>query len=246
MLDAVQQKLADEAIVYAKANKKRIAKEKTDSRVYLPEREPVAVFMAGSPGAGKTESSKALVEELEGKRADGGRILRIDPDDFRECCPGYDGHNSVVFQGAVSIIVDKILDLAHEQKQSFILDGTLAHYERALSNINRCLRKDRTVQILYVYQEPTLAWRFVLAREAEEGRCIPLEGFVDQYFAAREVVNRLKRELGPRIKVDLLLKPHDASARVYQAGIEQIDHFVPETYDRATLVERLSGIRLGA
>ena len=232
MLTPEQQAISDAAVEFARTNKKRIAKEMTDTSIFLPEEHPVSVFMAGSPGAGKTESSKILVRELESRRPD-GRILRIDPDDFRAHCPGYDGHNSVLFQGAVSIIVDKILDLAHSQRQSFLLDGTLAHYDRARANIERCLKKDRTVQILYVYQDPLLAWQFVRARESEEGRCIPVASFVDQYFAAREVVNRLKRELGPAIKVDLLLKPHDDSARVYQAGIEQIDYHVPETYDQS-------------
>jgi len=84
-----------------------------------------------------------------------------------------------------------------------------------------------------------LAWEFVQARETEEGRQIPVESFVDQYFAARDAVNRLKRELGPNIKVDLLVKPHDASRRLYEAGIEQIDNYVSETYDRASLAEGL-------
>lgn len=239
MFTPAQQAIVDAAIKYARENKKTIGKSLTDTAIYLPEKEPVSVFMAGSPGAGKTESSRALVAELEGRRKDGGKVLRIDPDDMRVHCPGYDGHNSQLFQGAVSIIVDKVLDLAHEQKQSFILDGTLANYGRALANIQRCLRKGRAVQILYVYQDPVMAWEFVLAREEEEGRGIPVESFIDQYFDAREVVNRLKRELGADIRVDLLLKPHDASTRVYQANIEQIDHFVPETYDRAGLEARL-------
>ncbi len=243
MVTPEQQGIVEAAVAFAKGNKKRIAKELTDTSIYLPEVEPVSVFMAGSPGAGKTESSKALVEQLEGRRTDGGKVLRIDPDEMRRYCPGYAGHNSALFQGAVSIIVEKILDYAHHQKQSFILDGTFANYEKAKLNVERCLKKGRTVQVLYVYQDPALAWQFVLAREAEEGRCIPLERFIDQYFAARQVVNSLKREL-PQIKVDLLLKPYGPSAKVYQAGIEQIDHFVPETYDRAALVERLSGIKL--
>lgn len=239
MFTPEQQTICNAAVEFARANKKRIAKELTDTSIYLPEIDPVSVFMAGSPGAGKTESSKELVRELESGRND-SKILRIDPDDLRAHCPGYDGHNSALFQGAVSIIVGKILDLAHDQRQSFLLDGTLANYDRARANVDRCLKKGRTVQILYVYQDPVLAWQFVQAREAEEGRCIPVASFVDQYFLAREVVNRLKRELGPSIKVDLLLKPHDASARVYQAGIEQIDYFVPETYDRQALTDRLS------
>jgi predicted ABC-type ATPase len=188
--------------------------------------------MAGSPGAGKTEASIELIEKL------GTRVIRIDPDELRSECPGYTGANAYLFQPAVSVLVEKIHDMALEQNQSFLLDGTLSHYERARRNIERSLGRNRTVQILYVYQDPKLAWDFVVARETEEGRRIRPDTFVDQYFAARDVVNRLKHEYGARVAVDLLLKNNDNSNRLYKAGIDQIDHHIPENYSRSD-VERL-------
>ena len=226
----------DAAVAYAQANKKRLCKELTDPRVYLPEEDPVAVFMAGSPGAGKTEASRELLAEFE---SDGSRVLRIDPDDLRYLCPGYDGTNAWLFQGAVSILVARMLDLAHSQRQSFVLDGTLSNYHSARSNVERCLKKRRTVQILYVYQDPILAWEFVQARELEDGRRIPPERFIEQYFAAREVVNKLKEEFGAGIAVDLLVKPHDLATRLYRAGIDKIDYHVPEKYTRLDLERHL-------
>ena len=55
---------------------------------------------------------------------------------------------------------------------------------------------------------------------------------------ARDVVNQLKRVFGKKISVDLLLKNNDNSHRLYQAGVDQIDHYVPEKYSR-TDVEKL-------
>jgi len=89
------------------------------------------------------------------------------------------------------------------------------------------------VQILYVYQEPGQAWKFVQARETAEGRRIEPEDFVRQYFAARDVVNRLKTELGKRIQVDLLMKNNDGSQQFYRAGVDQIDNHIPEKYSVA-------------
>jgi hypothetical protein len=66
-----------------------------------------------------------------------------------------------------------------KQRQSFLLDGTLASYEVAQGNIERALGKGRLVQILYVYQEPLLAWTFVQAREACEGRRILRKDFIN-------------------------------------------------------------------
>lgn len=131
-------------------------------------------------------------------------------------------------------------DCALSQRQSFLLDGTLANFEIAEKNIDRSLRKGRPVLILYVYQRPELAWEFVKAREKVEGRNIPVDEFVRQYFAARDVVNRLKKRFGKAIEVDLLLKNTDGTHRVYEANIDQIDNHVPETYDRAALEQLLS------
>ena len=145
------------------------------------------------------------------------------------------GKNSWLFQGAASTWVDRMLDLAFSQRQSFILDGTLSDLDRARRNIERCLRHGRAVKILYVYQDPLLAWRFVQAREAEEGRHISTERFIEIYFQAREVVNALKAEFGPNVSVDLLFKPNDNTAKLSRVGIDRIDYHVPERYTREEL-----------
>lgn len=222
-----EKRIEQEAFDWAKKHRKAIARELTDPQVFAPEEHPVSVFMAGSPGAGKTEAS---IELIESQSNGGARVLRIDPDELRERIPGYAGGNAWLFQRAVTPIVERMLDLALDQRQSFLLDGTLSSYEVAEKNIVRSLRKDRTVQLLYVYQEPQLAWQFVLAREAKEGRRIEPEDFIRQYFAAREVVNRLKIRFGAQIQVDLLMKNNDGSHRFYRAGVDQIDNHIPEKY----------------
>lgn len=214
---------------------KNIAKRLTDTEKFIPEDNPVSVFMAGSPGAGKTEASIELLAKL-----DGTPILRIDPDELRSEFKNYNGTNAWLFQKAVSILVEKIHDMALDQKQSFLLDGTLSNYAKAKANIERSLKHHRTVQILYVYQEPQLAWQFVQARESIEGRRIRREHFIEQYFASRDAVNKLKIEFGKVIHVDLLLKNNDNSNRVYKAWIDQIDNHISEKYTPADLERMLS------
>ena len=227
------ERVKQEALAFAKKHRRDIARRLTNPSIYAPEENPVSVFMAGSPGAGKTEASTELIAKL------GTPVIRIDPDELRIECPGYNGSNAYLFQPAVSVLVEKIHDMALEQRQSFVLDGTLANYERARANIDRSIGRGRTVQVLYVYQEPRLAWEFVQAREAAEGRRIPTERFIEQYFAARDVVNRLKAELGKAIKVDLLLKNNDNSNRLYQAGVDRIDTHIPERYSRSDVEQML-------
>ncbi|MGY0556412.1 MULTISPECIES: zeta toxin family protein [unclassified Lysobacter] len=224
------------ANAYAQANRKAIAAERTDPHVYLSEKSPVSVFMAGSPGAGKTEASIELLAQH------GDRVLRIDPDELRELLPGYEGHNASLFQRAVSTLVNRMLDLAFKQSQTFLLDGTLTNYSIAAHNIDRSLQRKRVVQILYVYQEPHQAWEFVQEREALDGRHIPPEQFIHQYFEARNVVNRLKKTFGRSISVDLLLKNIDGTNGMYVDNIDLIDGHIPEKYDETALRRILSTI----
>lgn len=233
-MDETDSKTAEAAIAYAKANRRTIAKRLTDTAIYPSEFVPVSVFMAGSPGAGKTEASIELID-----RFGGWPVLRIDPDELREEFPGYTGHNAWLFQRAVARVVDAVLDQAFRRNQSFVLDGTLASYDVACKNVRRSLERDRQVQILYVYQEPMLAWGFVQAREVAEGRRIEPVHFVDQYFGAREVVNRLKAEFGRSIHVDLLMKNNDNSHRFYRAGVDRIDSHIPERVSRTELEQML-------
>jgi len=79
-----EEAIKDEALEYARQNKKIIAREKTDTARFAQEEEPVSVFMAGSPGAGKTEASIELLASVE---ESGFEILRIDPDELRNEFP---------------------------------------------------------------------------------------------------------------------------------------------------------------
>lgn len=219
------------ALEHARGIKKRFAKAMTDKSVYPSEASPVSVFMAGSPGAGKTEASKALIERFD------NQVIRIDADDYRDEFrdQGYTGDNSWLFQPAVSVLVEKIHDFAINQKQSFILDGTLTNYDKAKLNIERSIRKGRTVHILYVYQDPVRAWEFVKAREVVEGRMIPVQRFMQQYFEARDCVNRLKRHFGSNIQVDLLIQDRDNRLSKYKANIRDVDSHVIEKYTLVSL-----------
>jgi UDP-N-acetylglucosamine kinase len=226
------EKVKLEAENFARLNKKQIARKLTDPAKFPPDAQPVAVFMSGSPGAGKTEASLRLIENLS---PTGNGVLRIDSDDLRVRIPGYTGTNSSLFQSATSIIADRMQDCAIEQHQNYVFDGTLTNEIRARENILRCLKHEYSVYIIYVYQDPIQAWAFVKAREQRDGRIVPKEAFIDQYFRARECVNYLKVEFGNKIEVHLIVKNLDGTDFRYKANIRSIDSYVPETYTRDTL-----------
>ncbi|WP_438863959.1 zeta toxin family protein [Neptunicella sp.] len=88
-----EKRIEENAIKFAKNNRTSIANELTDLEQYPTDEEPVSVFMAGSLRAGKTEASKAFLEELKAEN-----VIRIDPDELREHFENYHRDNSYLFQ----------------------------------------------------------------------------------------------------------------------------------------------------
>ena len=167
------------SFVRVKKNKKLIANRIVDP--FPEEEDPVSVFMAGSPGAGKTEVAKSLINAF------GGSALRIDNDELRCEFDSYTGDNSHLFQDAATRLVEAVHDRALKNKVSFILDTTLSSYEMAKKNIERSLKKGRGIMVIFVYQSPENAWRFVQAREKIEGRRVPPEVFIIDLIIALNV-----------------------------------------------------------
>jgi len=231
MLLMDDQEIIKKAITFANKNKKVIAQRYTDKATHTPEVHPISVFMAGSPGAGKTESAKELIEKF----SNGSVVLHIDPDNLRSEFEDYSGNNSSLFQGATSILVDKIHDLSLNQKQSFVFDGTLSNLGRSIENIERSLKRDREVFIIYVYQDPVQAWGFVKKRAQKDGRFVPKDAFISQYFSARENVNNIKSKFGKKVNVHLVVKNIDGSDFRYVENIDRIDSYVKEKYSEEEL-----------
>lgn len=191
---------------------------------------PISMFMAGSPGAGKTEVSKYLLKELQSK------CIRLDPDDLRSCFTDYTGSNSKLFQSAVSIAIEKLHDHVIDKSKSFILDGTFWQYGVAKKNVERSINKGRIVVIVYVYQDPVIAWRFTKQRELKEGRNIPKESFIEQFIGARETVQKIKDEFGDKVRVWLIQRNLESDQNMdFNFNILNIDSFIKTEYSRETL-----------
>ena len=193
-------KMSDEALVWVKANQKMIIERFAGAYVSAKDI-PVSIFMGGSPGAGKTEFSKNLLDLLQKRER---QIVRIDPDEIRECLPNYIRGKSHVFQPAVSIAVEKLHDHVLHTKKHFLLDGTSANFSKFRDNISRSLDKSRSVTVEYVYQEPIVAWDFTKKREAVEGRNIPKEAFIEQLFSSYRNISLVKEEFGERIVINVI------------------------------------------
>ncbi|MDD9883678.1 MAG: zeta toxin family protein [Gammaproteobacteria bacterium] len=210
---------------FARANAKQIAADFLAD--FNSAENPVSAFMAGSPGAGKTEFSKRFVQGA-------GNVARIDADELRDCFTvcGYDGANSHLFQKAATRLVHAIHDLALKRQVSFLMDGTFAGEKMARQNIQRSLKRGRGVFVIFVYQSPQAAWDFVQRREAVEGRRIRPGDFAQKFCASQAVVNKMKAEFGGDITLSLVVKDLDNAAnRFYRKSIERVDDHLPERHD---------------
>lgn len=236
-----EQKIINRAIFYAKGHAKEIIKKFADPEKYKPDPTPVSIFMAGSPGAGKTEFSKGLLDTLFGDQLD-KFIVRIDADEIRNEIPGYDGTNAYLFQPAASILVDKIHDHVLAKSQDFILDGTLSNFERAKKNVQRSLSKREVVFIAYIYQDPVIAWSFTKRREEKEGRRIPRDAFIKHFFNAKETVNNLKKHFGNQITIYLIEKNFQQEIVAIKENIDVIDSHIKFKYTKNTLNEALKDL----
>lgn len=234
------EEICSAAIEFAKHNKEGIARKFTDPAMYTPDAIPISVFMAGSPGAGKTEFSKNLISILE--KNNEHRVIRIDGDEIRPTIPGYIGSNSYLFQGAVSLIVEKMHDHVLHNGQTFVFDSTFSKYDKAIDNIKRSLKKKRPVFIFYVYQKPEVAWKFTEAREKTEGRNIPKSAFIEQFFGARDTINRIRTEFVKDIIIFLVKKDFEKNTveDITQLKAEEsIDNYISESYTKEKLEEEL-------
>lgn len=221
-------------------------KEKKNIRVIIedvvrqsnvgPQENPVSIFMAGSPGAGKTEFSKRFLKELKHP------FVRVDPDEVRDYLPGYTGDNSSEFHSAVSIGVEKICDYVIKNRYNLLLDGTLASLDVARKNINRSLRHGRKVAIFYLFQNPQIAWEFTQKREKREGRKITKGIFVSNLIDSHENVNVLKKEFGSAIQILLIEKDYKHSIVQFKVNIDDLDKYLDFSYDKESLRQNLKDV----
>lgn len=224
---------SEQAKTFIKKNKKLLFEKFASVETYKPVENPVSLFMAGSPGAGKTEFSEALLEELSLP------IARIDADEIRKIIPAYNGANSAIVQGGASIGVDILYNYVLKKKLSALLDGTFAKFEIVLRNIERSLAKGREVEIFYIYQEPLLAWEFTQKREKIEGRTVPKKAFIDAYFNSRKNVAKIKKLFKDKILVNIIIKNYKNKVEKSIFDVENIDDYLELKYTKETLNKQL-------
>jgi len=225
--------ISEKAVKYVRRNKSNLISSYVDSKIEYRSKDPECFFMAGSPGAGKTEVSISLIQNIsdETKRS----YVRIDADEIRDFIPYYNKRNSMEIQHAASIGVHLLFDHVMSKTYNFLLDGTFASIKTVEINISRCIERNYKINILYVYQDPKVAWDFTKKREKLEGRPVPKNKFVNAYFASRKNVNIIKSKYGKQVNLYLIIKDINNKVEKTYFNIPSVDHYLKEKYDRKSL-----------
>ena len=89
--------------------------------------------------------------------------------------------------------------------------------------------------IIFVYQDPEQAWRFVKARESVEGRRVPPEAFVEQFINSQAVVSELKKEFRDQVDIIFMEKNLDGTKDKPYFNVADIDAMLDKKCTREPL-----------
>lgn len=215
--------IVEKAHKWIKAHHKKLIDIFCHSSSIVPDEIPTTIFMAGSPGAGKTEFSRNLADTFEQKP------VLIDADEIRKKVPGYSGKTAYLYQKAANKGVNILYDYCCNKGLNVILDGTFA-YAGAIDNVQHSLKHKRNVEIYYLYQDPLLSWSFTKIRERSEYRRVPKDVFITAYLKSMENVKKVKDQFGPKIKLNIVVKDFTTGLNKLELNKESIDSYISKVY----------------
>lgn len=186
---------------------------------------PAAIFMAGLPGAGKTEFTKHLIKKAQLK------VVRLDMDEIATCVEGYRPEVADKYRSGATELLNKSLDLVLKNKLSFIMDGTFSS-KYGIRNVNRAIAHGYMVKIIYIAQDPRTAWHFTLAREKVEHRAIDEDGFIRSYFGTLDNIKVLLASKHDKIAIDVVVKqPDNEIGELFEnVALDKIDKIIKIYY----------------
>jgi len=199
----------EEILAWAKVHKKEVIEQIIAGK--SSQEHPIAIIMAGIPGAGKTEFLNHIIKTLP-------EAIVIDLDILVAQIPGYSPEAYYKYRTAANVLVSALLRYVNKAKINFALDGTFCH-DRGAHNIKEALKHGFDVNLFLINQEPERAWELAEARRKLTGRPISREGFVKTCHKIIPKINEAIDEFGnnPNFyfnavrKTDNILKSYEYS-----------------------------------
>ena len=199
-MNTTDEEIITKATKWAKKNKEKVAIKTIFKRPVKVAKE--CILMAGSPGAGKTETVRNLQLDKTFTILEADAIREMNP--YYKRTEGGQKGNAHLIQKAASIGLNHCRKVCIEKEIAFVQDTTLQnHGSRDL--IKKLLKAGWVVKIFFIFQNPKDAWKFTKAREAEEGRNIPKESFAESFTNILKNLEYIQ-EKHPKIVIKLAIK----------------------------------------
>lgn len=149
---------------------------------------PVAIIMAGLPGAGKTEFLDTFDELL--KKNNFEPFIRIDLDQIVTIFPRYTPQSYERFRSPGNYVLARCIDVARTGNYNMMIDGTFSGTTGAsINNVARLLSSGYLVEMYYMYDDASTAWNYTRSREVETKRGITKDSFL---HSCLNIKNNLK------------------------------------------------------
>jgi predicted ABC-type ATPase len=225
--------MEDRYLKWAKFNRKRIVKAYLTRFEYPSSEHPSIIFMAGLPGAGKTEFASRLLPQLDNK------MLHIDLDEIAENIKEYNPKIAHLFRPGANIILERLYDQSIKKRIDILMDGTLGH-DKALENIERAiLHYNYTARIYFILQDPIKAWEVTQLREKVEFRSIDAEGFAISYYKMLDNLNKLQQKFGDKISISVVIKRPNNSFKEINDNVSNISYYTDPTLTYNELLAKI-------
>lgn len=215
---------------WVRSHKKGFARKLISNSGAVKSDNPAAIFMAGLPGAGKTEFTKSWIENS------GLRVVRLDMDEIASQIDTYSPKKADKYRKAASTLLNCTYDRVVNGKYNFIMDGTFGG-SSAIKNIERAVGHGYHVKVIYIYQEPKIAWEYTVARERVEYRAIEPDGFLESYYKTLGNLKKLDELSLDGVSIDLVVKNvQNRIVKVYDSiSMKDIDQYVNIEYNKDNL-----------
>lgn len=211
---------------WAKSNKKMLVLKIIGDVDTPPQTKPVAVFLAGIPGAGKTEFIKRLL-------GDNPTVVKIDLDEIVKLFPKYNPKQYYKYRTAANIIVDECVIYCRKHSLNFVLDGTFG-YGKAIDNIKSALKRHEVV-IVYIWKDPAEAWQLTKDRELVTDRAIDRVGFLHSCDSVPKNLIEVRKTFDKQISMIAIKKDSGDTDFQMTRDLRIIDDLLQNSYNKETL-----------
>ena len=205
---------------YRKELHSKIIQSFLDHAICVKQTKPIAVFMGGAPGSGKTTFLQKSAPYLNSDK-----IFKIDADAIRAKLPEYNGWNAWATQNETRDIINRMIEIVgRECLYDFVFDGTMTSPGRYISMIKKAQSLGYETFVIFVDVPREVSEQRALDRFKQTGRYVAKIVF-DEFYApdgAIKSLDQVKRLVDGYIVVDGV-----DNYRVIERGGKQIPQTRP-------------------